>query len=81
MNLNADFDVVTLSPSTVRVMHRTAHHIYEFAVVRDDGGRRVVSRGAATLCGTEADGLVSGDLVAAAERVAAATARHIGVID
>ncbi len=76
----ADFDVVTLSPSTVRVMHRTAHHIYEFAVVEDGCGRRVVSPGPAIRCGSAA-AVPALDLVDAAERVAAATARHTGVID
>lgn len=76
---STDFDVVSLSPSTVRVMHRTAHHIYEFAVVEDDGGRRVVRPCAAHT--VDAPELPAWELVAAAERVAAATARHTGMID
>lgn len=74
-----DFDVVSLSPSTVRVMHRTAHHIYEFAVVEDDGGRRVVRHRAART--VDAPDLPAWELADAAERVAAATARHTGLID
>lgn len=81
MSQTADFDVVTLSPSTVRVMHRTAHHIYEFAVVRDGGGRRVVGGRPSIRCGTVADAVPAWEMVDAAERVAAATARHTGVID
>ncbi|MBB3771777.1 MULTISPECIES: hypothetical protein [Ancylobacter] len=77
---HADFDVVTLSPSTVRVMHRTAYHIYEFAVVDDGCGRRVVSGGPSIVFGC-GDPVPAWDLVAAAERVAADTARQTGVID
>lgn len=76
----ADFDVVTLSPSTVRVMHRVAHHIYEFALVDDGCGRRVVSRGPQITFGKDCD-IPAWDLVSAAEQVAAATARHTGMID
>lgn len=77
---HGDFDVVTLSPSTVRVMHRTAHHIYEFAVIDDGCGRRVVSSGPSIVFGREGQ-VAAWDLVAAAERVAADTARQTGVID
>lgn len=77
---HADFDVVTLSPSTVRVMHRTAHHIYEFAVVDDGCGRRVVSSGPSIVFGKNGD-VPAWDFVAAAERVAADTARRTGVTD
>ncbi|WP_428030843.1 hypothetical protein [Ancylobacter sp.] len=76
---HTDFDVVTLSPSTVRVMHRVAHHIYEFALVDDGYGRRVVSRGPQITFGR---GEISAlELLSAAEQVAAATARHTGMID
>lgn len=76
----ADFDVVTLSPSTVRVMHRVAHHIYEFALVDDGDGRRVVGRGPQITHGREA-AVPAWDLIGVAEQVAAATARHTGMID
>ncbi|MBS9478506.1 hypothetical protein KIP89_15435 [Ancylobacter sp. VKM B-3255] len=78
--MSTDFAVVTLSPSTVRVMHRTAHHIYEFAVVDDGCGRRVVSRGPSIVFGKDED-VPAWDLVEAAERVASDTARYTGVID
>lgn len=77
---HAEFDVVTLSPSTVRVMHRAAHHIYEFALVDDGCGRRVVSREAQVISG-RGGALPAPDLMIAAEQVAAATARHTGMID
>lgn len=77
---HAEFDVVTLSPSTVRVMHRTAYHIYEFAVVDDGGARRIASSRPSIVVG-QGDPLPPWDLVAAAERVAADTARQTGVID
>lgn len=77
---HADFDVVTLSPSTVRVMHRVAHHIYEFAVEEDGSGRRVVRRGPQIISGPEGD-VPALELLNAAEQVAAATARHTGMID
>ncbi|MDF2618377.1 MAG: hypothetical protein K0S00_1036 [Xanthobacteraceae bacterium] len=75
-----DFDVVTLSPSTVRVMHRVAHHIYEFSVVDDGCGRRVVSSGPRITFGKDCD-IPAWDLVARAETVAAQTARQTGMID
>ncbi|GLK72646.1 hypothetical protein KHC23_07980 [Ancylobacter dichloromethanicus] len=78
--LQAEFDVVTLSPSTVRVMHRVAHHIYEFALVDDGSGRRVVRRGPQVTSG-RGDDIPAMDLLSAAEQVAAATARHTGMID
>lgn len=77
---HADFDVVTLSPSTVRVMHRVAHHIYEFALIEDGSGRRVVRRGPQITYGRGGD-VPALDLLTAAEQVAAATARHTGMID
>ncbi|MCK0209629.1 hypothetical protein MWN33_16475 [Starkeya koreensis] len=77
---HADFDVVTLSPSTVRVMHRVAHHIYEFALVHDGDGRRVVSRGPQITFGRDGD-IPAWELVGVAEQVAADTARHTGMID
>ncbi|MFT0860342.1 hypothetical protein [Ancylobacter sp. G4_0304] len=75
-----EFDVVTLSPSTVRVMHRSAHHVYEFAVVDDGRGRRIVSSGPAIQFGKDGQ-IAAWDLVAAAEKAAAAAARSTGVID
>lgn len=77
---HADFDVVTLSPSTVRVMHRVAHHIYEFAVVDDGCGRRIVSRGPAIKFGKESQ-VPAWEMAGAAEQVAADMARWTGVID
>ncbi|HEY9213752.1 MAG TPA: hypothetical protein VIQ29_13015 [Ancylobacter sp.] len=77
---HAEFDVVTLSPSTVRVMHRVAHHIYEFAVVDDGCGRRIVSSGPAIQLGKEGP-VPARDLIGAAEKVAADMARSTGVID
>ena len=76
----ADFDVVTLSPSTVRVMHRFAHHIYEFDLVEDGSGRRIVRRGPQITFGRDGD-VPALELLSAAELVAAATARHTGMID
>lgn len=75
-----EFDIVTLSPSTVRVMHREAHHIYEFALIDDGRGRRVVSQGPAIHFGKE-DRVPAWNLVADAERVAAEIARRTGMID
>lgn len=77
---HAEFDVVTLSPSTVRVMHRVAHHIYEFSLVDDGCGRRVVARGPAIRFGRNCD-IPAWDLVGLAEQVAAETARRTGMID
>ena len=76
---HAEFDVVTLSPSTVRVMHKVAHHIYEFAVVDDGAGRHIVSRGPSIKIGEE--GPVPAWDIVAAQQVAAAMARFTGVID
>lgn len=75
-----DFDIVTLSPSTVRVMHKIAHHVYEFAVVDDGRGRRIVSSGPSIQFGKEGH-VPAWDLVAAAEKAAAAAARSTGMID
>ena len=77
---HADFDVVTLSPSTVRVMHKVAHHIYEFAVVDDGAGRRIVSRGPSIKFG-KGGAVPAWDMVGVAEQVAADMARFTGVID
>ena len=77
---HADFDVVTLSPSTVRVMHKVAHHIYEFAVVDDGAGRRIVSHGPSIKFGKGCD-IPAWDMVGAAQQVAADMARGTGVID
>ena len=74
---HAEFDVVTLSPSTVRVMHKVAHDIYEFAVVDDGAGRRIVSQPSIQ---SGKDGLAAPDMVAA-HQVAADMARFTGVID
>ncbi|UOK69528.1 hypothetical protein [Ancylobacter polymorphus] len=76
---HTDFDVVTLSPSTVRVMHRVAHHIYEFALEEDASGRRRMRGGPQVTCGHGA--VPALELLSAAEQVAAATARHTGMID
>ncbi|GLK86764.1 MULTISPECIES: hypothetical protein [Ancylobacter] len=78
--LQAEFDIVTLSPSTVRVMHRVAHHIYEFSLVDDGCGRRIVSQGPSILFG-KSDQVAAWNLVAEAERVAAEVARRTGMID
>ena len=77
---HADFDVVTLSPSTVRVMHKVAHHIYEFAVVDDGAGRRIVSHGPSIKFGRGCD-IPAWDMVGMAQQVAADMARGTGVID
>lgn len=74
---HAEFDVVTLSPSTVRVMHKVAHDIYEFAVVDDGAGRRIVSQPSAKI---GRDGPAAPDMIAA-QQVAADMARFSGVID
>ncbi|WP_230362343.1 hypothetical protein [Ancylobacter sp. Lp-2] len=76
----AEFDIVTLSPSTVRVMHRVAHHIYEFSLVDDGCGRRIVSQGPSIHFG-KSDHVAAWHLVAEAERVAAEVARRTGMID
>ncbi len=77
---HGEFDVVTLSPSTVRVMHRVAHHIYEFALEQDDSGRRLIRRRPQVTFGRGGD-VPALELLSAAEQVAAATARHTGMID
>lgn len=77
---DSDFDVVTLSSSTVRVMHRCEHHIYEFALIDDGCGRRVVSRGPAIVFGR--DGKVAAwNLLPDAETAALVAARQCGLID
>ncbi|WP_029352670.1 hypothetical protein [Bosea sp. 117] len=76
----AEFEVVTLSPSTVRVMHRNEHHIYEFALVDDGCGRKVVSQGPSITFGK--DGKVAAwNLLGAAETAASTVARECGFID
>ncbi|HSI41002.1 MAG TPA: hypothetical protein VLA00_10695 [Xanthobacteraceae bacterium] len=77
---DCEFDVVTLSASTIRVMHRGEHHIFEFALVDNGSGRRVVSRGPAIMFGK--DGTVAAwNFLADAEVAAARAARDCGFID
>ena len=76
-----EFDIVTLSPSTVRVMHRVARHVYEFSVVNDGDGRRMASRAPSIVCGMGSDAFPAWELVPEAERVACHAARFTGVID
>lgn len=76
----AEFDILTLSPSTVRVMHREAHHIYEFALIDNGCGRRVVSQGPSIHFAQDA-AVPAWDFVAEAERVADEVARRTGMIE
>jgi len=80
-----DFDIVTLSPSTVRVMHKSAHHIYEFSVIDDGRGRRTVSKAPAIVLGKGAGAIGScvaaSTLIGEAARIASDAARFTGVID
>lgn len=75
-----EFDVVTLSPSTIRVMHRDEHHIYEFALVDNGDGQRVVSRGPAIVFGRDGK-TAAWNLIADAETAAFRAARDSGLID
>ncbi|MCS0496363.1 hypothetical protein [Ancylobacter mangrovi] len=75
-----EFDIVTLSPSTVRVMHKVAHHIYEFSVVDDGNGGRTVSHGPSIVFGKDGEAFPAWELVPEAERVAVEAASYPGVI-
>ncbi|MBS7537839.1 hypothetical protein [Ancylobacter lacus] len=75
-----DFDIVTLSASTIRVMHRDEHHIYEFALVDNGCGQRVVSRGPSIVFAKDGN-VAAWNLLTAAESAAARAARDCGFID
>lgn len=76
----SEFDVVTLSTSAIRVMHRDEHHVYEFALVDDGCGRRVVSRGPAIVFGRPGR-VAAWGLIADAECAARNAAREFGFTD
>lgn len=76
----SEFDVVTLSASAIRVMHRDEHHIYEFALVDDGCGRRVVSRGPAIVFGRKGR-VAAWGLLDEAECAARAAAQQCGFVD
>lgn len=75
-----EFDVVTLSSSAIRVMHRNEHHVYEFALVDDGCGRRVVSASPAIKFGQKGQ-VAAWGLVADAECAARTAAREFGFAD
>lgn len=74
-----EFDIVTLSPSTVRVMHKVAHHIYEFSVIDDGSGGRRVSEGPSIVFGRDDGSFPARELVPEAERVALEAACYPGL--
>ncbi|QIB36074.1 hypothetical protein G3A50_04265 [Ancylobacter pratisalsi] len=74
-----EFDIVTLSPSTVRVMHKVAHHIYEFSLMDDGSGGRVVRQAPSIVVGKDGEEFPAWDLVPEAERVAVEAASYPGV--
>jgi hypothetical protein len=76
----SEFDVVTLSTSAIRVMHRNEHHVYEFALIDDGCGRRVVSRGPAIVFGRPGK-VAAWGLIADAECAARRAAREFGFTD
>ncbi|MFK8250497.1 hypothetical protein [Ancylobacter terrae] len=75
-----EFDILTLSPSIVRLMHRNEHHIFEFALVDNGDGQRVVNRGPAIQFGR--DGTTAAwNYLDAAQIAAVKAARDCGLID
>lgn len=76
----SEFEVVTLSAAAIRVMHRDEHHVYEFALVDDGCGRRVVSRGP-TIVFAQPGKVAAWGLIAAAECAARSAAREFGFAD
>lgn len=76
----SEFEVVTLSASAIRVMHRGAHHVYEFALVDDGCGRRVLSRGPAIVFSRPGT-VAAWGLIAEAECAARTAAREFGFTD
>ncbi|MCK0196588.1 hypothetical protein MWN34_06635 [Ancylobacter sp. 6x-1] len=80
MMTGTDFDVVTLSSSTIRVMHRDEHHIYEFSLVDNGCGKRVVSRGPSIVFGKDGQA-AAWSFLADAENAASKAARDCGFID